>query len=549
MGTVPAFFEATFTEGSPQNNIWHDESNNEFYIFRSAFGNVRLKKRHAYPATFAKCSGELLYFGYGNPQRGKAITSNALTATPEEMFGVEEFLYCEVDCHNKSIVIQRDTACVLPIFAAQHGGMFALSNHSERLYDMLDPRNISINTYAALSYILFDDRHRPLLEGCEVLSERSRLKLHNGTYTIHQPTDGSVVNSAHEPESNPLHFKQALESTLNTYWQRYNAIGFQLSGGLDSALAPGYYADQGQRVLTVTLGLPGVMGRRQRQKLSDIQQRFKFEQYTVDLDPSKHFPFASTVATGGRGLISELSDIHLVATRQLADYLVERGVATVFTGVGGDELCQNVDPKSVLPTNPTRYQERFQTRLPDYTTKTFASLYQKEHRQARGQSIPVPAIAHSVLITHLSFNNTFIDRNIWPVAPLADPALFLFTQHIPAWYRYNKNLLRIYQYARGYPESIVHPTTVEDFSEFIHLCKPILMRLFTTQFANAHLEACGLINKVRLEDYVRTVIAAPFDASDTRILELLRLFTLEWNLQKLSNETATIMTQATRQYS
>jgi len=530
--TSPPFFEAVFTAGElPQSIQWRDESTGDDYIFTSPFGSLRLRKRYSYPATFAHCNGTVLSFGYGDIAHGRSIAGSELKAVAEHSFGVEEFLYAEVDCRNQSVMVQRDTASVLPIFVAEHGRTLAMSNHSSRLYDIVGRQRATINTLAAINYMLFDDRYRALLNHSEPLYDRVRLTWQGGEYVIKHPPDGLITQLADMPASNAAQFKPALESTLDAYWDRYDNIAFQLSGGVDSAVAPGYYADKGNRVLAVSLGLPGEMGARQRAKLAAMQERFGIDNYIVDLDPSKHTPFMGTSQSNQR--VSEFSDLHLVATRQLADYLAERRIATVFTGVGGDELCQNVDPRSVLPFGAAQ-EERLRVQLPSYTTDAFAKLYQKTQTEALAPSgRPVPAIAYSTLLTHLGFNNTFIDRNIWPVAPLADPTLFLFTQTIPAWHRYDKNLLRIYQFARGYPESIVHPETTEDFSEFIHLCKPTLAQLFKDHFHKPRLAEQGLIDTNQLARYVQEVVDAPFDKEDTRILELMRLLVLETNLQRL----------------
>jgi hypothetical protein len=532
MDTSRPFFEAVFTAGElPQAIQWRDESTGDDYIFTSAFGSLRLRKRYAYPTTFAHCNGTVLSFGYGDMTHGRSIANSELMTVAEHSFGVEEFLYGEIDCRNQSVMIQRDTASVLPIFVARHNSTLAISNHSNRLSSMINAEKTTINTLAAINYMLFDDRYRALLDHSEPLYDRVRLTWQGGEYIVQYPPDGLITQLADMPVSSASQFKQALESTLDAYWNRYDNIAFQLSGGVDSAVAPGYYADKGNRVLAVSLGLPGEMGARQHAKLTAMQERFGIDNYIVDLDPSKHTPFMGT-SQGNQG-VSEFSDLHLVATRQLADYLAERRIATVFTGVGGDELCQNVDPRSVLPFGAVQ-EERLQAQLPSYTTDAFARLYQKTQTEALARSgRPVPAIAYSTLLTHLGFNNTFIDRNIWPVAPLADPTLFLFTQTIPAWHRYDKNLLRIYQFARGYPESIVHPETTEDFSEFIHMCKPKLEQLFTDRFQTSRLAEQGLIDSEQLRRYVQEVVNAPFDKDDTRILELMRLLVLETNLQRL----------------
>ena len=532
MDSVPPFFEAVFTLSKPSqtDEEWHDESTDDFYIFTSSFGTLRLRKRYSYPATFVGSVDGLLYFGYGDWQRARTIASSSLSAVAENDFGDQEFLYGEVSCRQQTVIIQRDATCVLPIFAAKYSHKLALSNHSERLHDLIDQKDKTVDNLAAVNYMLFDDRYRSLLENSGPLHDRARLEWQDGSYTIHYPVD-SLIAAPSDQAGDPRHFKQALESTLDTYWERYDSIGFELSGGLDSATAPGYYADQGKQIIAVTLGLPGTMGSLQQAKIQDMMQRFKLENYTISLDHNSHFPFAH-IALTGRGIAGEYNDLHLVATRQLADYLASKQVATIFTGVGGDELCQNINPESILPVGAGVQKERLQARLPRYATDTFAALYQKAQATApQERDRPIPSIAYSVMLTNLGSNNVYIDRNIWPVAPLSDPKLFMFAQSIPAWHRYDKNLLRIYHFARSFPESITQPKTIEDFSEFIHLCKPVLHQLFEPTFSNSKMAEQGLIDTPALLSYSQEVISAPFDPSDTRILGLIRLFVLEVNLQ------------------
>lgn len=92
----------------------------------------------------------------------------------------------------------------------------------------------------------------------------------------------------------------------------------------------------------------------------------------------------------------------------------------------------------------------------------------------------------------------------------------------------------MYQFAREFPLSIVYPSTTEDFSEFIHLCKPRLLPLLETLFSSSILASRGLIDRFALRRYYDRVIDAPFDASDTRMLGLIRLLIVETNLQNLN---------------
>jgi len=531
-----AFFEAFFNTKyrvTSERDTWKDESTQDFFVFTSPFGTVKLRKRHAYPASFMRSVGASLVFGYGNEALGRTAAGQALPDVSEEVFVQEEFLYGYADCRRQTVVVQRDAVCVMPLFSMQQDGVIVLSNRYDQLFNKIDKHRVRINEAALINYVLFDDRHRQIATGADVLYDRARLVLQDGNLQTLYPGNAYIANKESQERGRPIDFKQALEATLDTYWQRYGAVGFQLSGGLDSATAPGYFASQGKQVVAASFGLPGVMGERQRSKLDDMGRRFPLlHNHIINLTPEEYFPFSDRIMTEHWGVLHEHQDIHQLAAMRMADYLASQGVTAMFTGVGGDELCQNITNDKVLPFGPEIQASRANAALPEYVTDNFKALHNQVQTQARyARDRPIPTVAYSVILTNIGFNNTFIDCNVWPVAPLADPRLFLFAQSIPAWHRHDKGLLRVYQFARQFPASIVHPETLEDFSEFFHLCKPQMNGLLDSFFNNSLLARRGLVNESSFKRYYRDTVDSMYDPMDTRPLELIRLLTAEVNLR------------------
>lgn len=530
----PAFFEATFTtkhRPSLEGGAWKNESSQDFFIFTSSSGTVKLRKREGYPATFMRSAGTKLVFGYGNEQLGHVAASQPLGNVPEEVFVQEEFLYGYADSEHQDVVIQRDAACVLPLFVREQDEAVVLSNRYDQLFNEVDRQQVGINEDALVNYLLFDDRHYQLAIGTDVLYDRVRFTLSKGVIQVLYPNDAAIATKNSRVEGHPRHFKDALEAVFDTYWERYGNVGFQVSGGLDSATAPGYFASQGKTVIAASFGLPAVMGELQRNKLADMERRFPLlNNFVIDLTPEEYFPFSDRIIAEHWGISHEHQDLHQQAAIRMAEYFSSQGITAMFTGVGGDELCQNITNDMIFPTSTKIVAARNSMPLPEYVTEKFRDLHKSLDRSNQ-QDRPVPATAYSVILTNIGFNNTFIDRNVWPVAPLADPKLFLYAQTIGVWHRHDKGLLRAYQFARQFPSSITHPETLEDFSEFLHLCKPQIGGLLDSFFDNSMLARRGLLHESSFKAYYRDCIDASYDASDTRILELIRLLTVEINLR------------------
>jgi asparagine synthase (glutamine-hydrolysing) len=78
----------------------------------------------------------------------------------------------------------------------------------------------------------------------------------------------------------------------------------------------------------------------------------------------------------------------------------------------------------------------------------------------------LPLLAVSLHGAQIARNTIYIRHGIWPVSPYADAELYKYCQGLPAHSRANKNILRAYHAAYGFPEVIYHPKQNEHFGEF-----------------------------------------------------------------------------------
>ena len=119
---IAPFIEAAFVKrDSKEDHLgWKDTSTPSNFIFESSFGFLRLSKRHAFPQTFAYIKGDVLYFGYGDQEQGKAAADMPLHHVSESSFYGTEFLYASVDIRQGKVCLQRDAFSTLPIVTAMN---------------------------------------------------------------------------------------------------------------------------------------------------------------------------------------------------------------------------------------------------------------------------------------------------------------------------------------------------------------------------------------------------------------------------------------------
>ncbi len=204
---------------------------------------------------------------------------------------------------------------------------------------------------------------------------------------------------------------------------------FELSGGLDSTslVAISSTSEMPARFTSGTL-LPGEIGKQQRNRRNEVRSLLKSSKdVTVEgaealcsLSLNQAFspiPFENPNSPVGSILLKELRG---------------RGITTIVTGIGGDELF------SLHPWE----QETSSLAQP----KSIPYLNHSPGRDScfisAEDTSPFPSIAASSLLAACNRAPMFMRAGVWLVNPLCSPELTQFAQQLPLEWRADRRLLR-----------------------------------------------------------------------------------------------------------
>jgi len=529
------FLEAVFVHSAKPvtGGEWRDISTADYYVFESDFGVVRLRKRLAYPMTYAHANGPLLRLGYGDESLGSEIAHTGLADVSEPTFYDDEFLYVEVNSNSQAVIVQRDAFSTLPVFVASLSDRLIMSNHYERViqlasHEKLHPDMLVIAQYLTKQLTL----GKTCFKEVEALYDRTKTLWSGGNLVVSQAPDASVSENVNRQQSDPKQFQQLLEDRLEFYWEKYargQSAGAELSGGTDSTLINGYLAMNGYHFLPATIGFTGDFAQSQRDKLDDLQRFFGITSKIFPLDHAKDHPLVDVLRGGGIRPFLHNQDLYTHSFTKIADHLAAEGVNVVFRGVAGDELCEN-NP-DLLQSTVEKIRKQFDNNVKDMpwlTPELKAYLEKALQKEPTRRSIPL--LSPTTVTAPLGAANVYIDRNIWPVSPLADPRLYLYCQSLPIRYRTKKNIIRAYLYAREYPKSIYEPGTNEHFGFFFaESAGRYLQEPFKKLMNNSVLARMRLIDtEAAMEAWHR---ANQTKDPDT-LFALYSLFSIEANLQQ-----------------
>jgi asparagine synthase (glutamine-hydrolysing) len=511
-------------------------SSDQYFVWESMFGRVAIQKRQDYPQTFAFVQQGILYCGYGNLAQARAIFERPLHEVPERMFYDDEFLVVIVNCKTQTIGVQRDAFGTLPLFAGHTRNRLVIASSFEKVCTSLPQRSLHVNKLSLMEHLLMlGSRANTLFEEITVLYDRVRLVWDERYHIVEAPDARAVMRAQEERDAAAPLFVRFLEETLDEYWSRYTAgrvAGCDLSGGYDSSLIAGYLSDKQRPIITGTLVYPGEFGVSVGRKITAFLKRFPVPNSAVHMNPSTEYPLVDMAAAGTWRPFFPSQTLYGASIGKIADAYVASGATTIFTGIGGDELCQNISPVTALGRGSQALDERLRTPMPTYATATFRDMFMATVGASHQHHKSVPLLAYSVVQQNIAAYDAYISRGLWPVAPLADPRLFIYCQSLPIRYRTQKNLLKMYLQARAFPKELYAEGAKEHFSNFFdmavagHLREP--MRAF---FASSVLANEGLVSKRAL----LRALDAP--AGDAIWIQLYVLLGVEVNLQTLGITT------------
>lgn len=504
---MDSFVEGVFIQHSRNlaDTTWVDNSSDSHFIFSCQFGAIRLRKRNSYPQTFANITNGILQIGYGPENLGGTVLHSSLHELPEKIFYDNEFLLIKIDPVKQKIKVQRDAYCTVPLFVGTEKNKIVLSNHYDRTFQLLQLDSPSVNLYTVAQFLTNKFTFtNTLASNIRLLIDRNRFTWDKNYGVCEFAPDSSVATISQDRAGDPRLAGRMLEKTLDDYWMKYGgySIGAELSCGVDTSLITGYYANKSYPLNLCTLIYPGDQGRTLVQKLAVYAQHFGLESHQIPIHPETDFPLSRIYHAKTNQPFHHHDDIYTEIFIKLADYFASQGIDTVFRGYGGDELCENITTYDQFGDNRAAFQEiissfKHQPYITPQNTDLMPILESAEGN--KDQTIPLTSVPH--IRTTISTNNIYLDRGIWPVAPLADPRLYLYFQSLPIRYRYNKNILRAFHRARNFPPTLSDKSTNDDFENFFLLSVSKIMRpLLAEIMPTSVLAANGLLDADSLMD-------------------------------------------------
>lgn len=425
----------------------------QYYSIRSGEKLIaKLRIRKSYPSTYCRqISDEVVVFGYG----------------PESPTSSEEFLQIILD-KNKGLIVKRDLYATLPIFYGESNERFILSNDYEVVVQSFT--SLGLNQNVLLEALLPNpDCHLTLWNQVKILDERHTLELDvaKKNIIVTPPSPRSWHSSKEAPRSDPTLFKEVFDSHLDNFlhkFQNLNSFAFEVSGGIDSATLPLYFAKKNKEVrpLLGSMVFPGNFGETQDEKLIILSEKTGFQVEKVAIVEDKNYPLSRF--NKSYRYFYNFDEIYTEPLEELAGLLQSKGIKTVATGIGGDELFENtLSAEYQLRYGKNELKYRHQFSYPSFIT----SLAKKKYIEATPSQppYPLPLLATSLHGANLARNNVYISHDIWPVSPYANVELYDFCQGLPAVYRANKNILRAFHEAFGFPKIIHSPKQNEYFGD------------------------------------------------------------------------------------
>ena len=476
---------------------------------------MSIAKRADYPETKLINTKESLIFGYADDDIWKELVSGTGIRDIEPNLYRNEFFLVAIE--PSGITVRRDAFCTLPIFYHHSANQFILSNRFEAVADSLKSGELSIDAVNLTELLLaLDINDSTVFENVKMLCERTLLTASLENLEILSPTDRPKYTEVTDQQS----FDAALEDSCDRWFKKAFINGrtaFEVSGGVDSATAAGYANRSGLATVVGSMEFPGVFGVSQEKKLSAIRDSFEAELEVVKIKLDHDYPLARVLEPRRKRLIYQYEEIYTEILSNLAERLRDRNVTTVFTGIGGDELFESEAGEAWTGTGPDEAERRRNHPIPRFYTNRFSEMLDSTiEAVSRTPRPPVPLVARSALFSQASRNNVYIEKGIWPIAPLADPTLYAICQGLPSELKERKIALRKYQERHGYPVEAYQPEHNEHFGPFFESSiKKNYGQVIDWLSENSVLAASGLTDLEALRSLHRNIVTGAAEPRET----------------------------------
>lgn len=297
--------------------------------------------------------------------------------------------------------------------------------------------------------------HAMFATGLHRVTERATAH-YDGTLTVHYPAAAPHTRARTlRPDADVLGAYEALlDQALDRHVYDPDATAVQLSGGLDSAnVAMALAAQHPGRITTGAMTLDGEAGAQQDRRRAEMLTHGGFR--TDVRVPAIAYPPLHPCGTRARGApVTPYEDIYLEANEVLLAGFAARGIRTVFTGIGGDEMVAVSSREHPHPAVGT-----------DRPPMPWIGKRARDLLDAVDEDIaPASIVNEMTLLAHAAAAPAMLRAGLWPVHPYADPDLIRFGEWLPRHWRSGKRLHRARLQHLGLSTDVAYPRIPENFS-------------------------------------------------------------------------------------
>ncbi|WP_274558092.1 hypothetical protein [Streptomyces spiramyceticus] len=290
-------------------------------------------------------------------------------------------------------------------------------------------------------------------EAVHLLSERSSAHFHDGELTVYLP-EAARHDEPRElaPDARVLDgYEQILDAVLADHHYLPERTAIELSGGMDSSnVAMSLSIRHGPTLVSGALLQEGAAGEQQKQRREAMIRYAGFRDTT--LRAADYLPMDPQHALGIP--LGPHEEIYIAGHGTLLAKWKADGMLWAAAGVGGDEMLS-------LPPEP--HPPLTSADVPRWLTpSTFEAL-----RDQESGIPPAPPISDSTLRALACGAPMYLRAGLWPLYPLADPAMWRFGQWLPFSWRRNKRLARFRLQRLGFDLEVTHPPLRENFHEVL----------------------------------------------------------------------------------
>jgi asparagine synthase (glutamine-hydrolysing) len=330
-----------------------------------------------------------------------------------------------------------------------------------------------------------------LFEGVHRLTERARAVFDGTHLTITYPPPHEHVLQGRRlrPRADPIsYFDRLLADRIGPVMDAHSAaVAVELSGGVDSAnVAVSAAGLSPFPVQSLGLLMGGEAGADQGLRRTQIVERLNLRDTVVPA--AGHLPFGDPLARSAARPHNPDGDVYLEAFDVLRRRAADSGATVVLTGFGGDEM---------MAPHPAELSIPRQEPDPPFWLGEQARQHLADIDRGVAPVSPVPLATQLVFAAR---NPAYLRCGLWPIAPLADPALYEFGRSLPVEWRTDKALLRRRLAWAGFPESVTAPQWPESFGPVMDRALEVHgPALLTRMLERSLLIDAGLVSRAGLE--------------------------------------------------